>query len=188
MTLLRCPRDGFHLQRGRGQTLSNPEKSETLPVQAPVLPWTPRNTKPWLLFFLVSCWFYFSVRQRSTFANSAPRGRMAGELQSAAAPPQASVGKSKSRFSAPLGYHSHAFAIKRPCVISHPSETLLPPVLVISLRHRHFSPPSCKHLALLGFIGQMCEEAESSPASAEDLRLDAVTQRQAGPNQGNIRL
>lgn len=33
----------------------------------------------------------------------------------------------------------------------------------------------------------MAEEAESSLAAAEDLRLDAVTQ-QPGPNQGNIRL
>lgn len=74
-----------------------------------------------------------------------------------------------------------------PLSLGRPSETLRPPVPVISLRQRPFSPPSCKHLALLGFMDQMAEEAESSLAAAEDLRLDAVTQ-QPGPNQGNIRL
>lgn len=87
----------------------------------------------------------------------------------------------------PPGYHRHAVVIRPPCVISHPSETPRPPVPVISLRQRPCSPPSCKHLALLGFMDQMAEEAESSLAAAEDLRLDAVTQ-QPGPNQGNIRL
>lgn len=170
MTMLRCPLDGFHLQRGRGQTFCNPERKERLPVQPPVLPGASRNQKPGLLFFLISCWSYifFSRRQRSTFTKRGP--------QLAAAPPQASAGKSKSCCSAPLGCHSHSFVIRRPCLISRPSETRRPLVPVISLRHRHFSPPSCKHLALLGFIGQMCQKAASSLASAEDLRLAAVTQ------------
>lgn len=64
-------------------------------------------------------------------------------------------------------------------MILHPSETLRPHFTITETRT--FFPPSCKHLAPLGFMGQMDDKGRVQSDCNEDLRLVTVTQRSWEP-------
>lgn len=139
MTTLRCPLDGFHLRRGRGQTRCNSEKIHALPAQSPVVSGASERTKS------PGC---FSARLRVDLIfldgkePHSPTRRAEGCKPASYSRPQRLLRPQQgtvNHLAVPPGNHGHAFVIRPTGMISHPSETLRPPVPVISPRQR--SPP-----------------------------------------------
>lgn len=181
MKMLRCPLDGFHLQRGRGQTFCNPGREMNRgPVQSPSVAWSfQQNPKAQLAF---SSWFHVDLIFLPVSTTLMELGVF--ELQSGAETPKGlSGGKSKSCFSAPLGRHSHALrdlasfrntsaSCSRHFSLRHPP----PPFLRVNiwlcsdLLARWAKEPS----QVFGFGGRP--------------PLRRCDSEQPGPNQGNIRL
>lgn len=123
MKMLRCPLDGFHLQRGRGQTFCNPGREMNRgPVQSPSVAWSfQQNPKAQLAF---SSWFHVYLIFLPVSTTLMELGVF--ELQSGAETPKGLSGGKVNLVFLPLWD-----VTVMPCVISHPSETLLPPVPVI---------------------------------------------------------